>query len=73
MFDWLAEIGDMLSTIFHYFLNFITSMVQAVALLTSAVGFPVQIIGWMPMIVGTSITIVVAIAVVKLLVGWGNS
>ena len=73
MVDWLTEIGNMIASICQFFINFVSSLGQAIVVLTNASTAPVIMIPWMPIIIGTSITSVVAIAVLKLIVGWGNS
>lgn len=68
--DWLVQFLEMLWT---YLVNFIESLILFLSLINVALPLPVYLTGFVPSIIGASISAVVAIGVAKLLLGWGNT
>lgn len=69
----LESIWSYIETAFMYLENLIASLLQAILLLGSSVSIPLIVSTWVAPVIGASVVIVGAIAIVKLLVGWGNS
>lgn len=73
MFGFFDTIVDFFDTIWQFITNFITGLINAIVIVTQSTAIPLQLLVYVPSFIFTSITIVVAIGIVKLLVGWGNS
>lgn len=73
MFSFFDTIVDFFDTIWQFITNFITGLINAIFIITTATSIPLQLLVYVPSFIFTAITIVVAIGVVKLIVGWGNS
>lgn len=69
MFEFFSKIIGFISSVWDYFINFIESLVQAVAFLVSSSAFAVALIGYMPGIIGTAIVVFLAVFIVKFLIG----
>lgn len=72
MFNFFDTIVDFFDTIWQFITNFITGLINAIVIVTQATSIPLQLLVYVPSFIFTSITIVLAIGVVKLIVGWGN-
>lgn len=72
MFSFFDTIIDFFDTIWQFLTNIITGMINAIVIVTQATAIPLQLLVYVPSFIFTSITIVLAIGVVKLIVGWGN-
>lgn len=66
LLDFIQQIGS-------FFSNFLNSTVQALILVADAVIYPTIIAGWVFPTLASCIIIVAAVAIVKLILGWGNS
>lgn len=64
---------DFIFTIWNLVVNSISSLINAIVVVTQATTVPLQLISYVPAVIGASITLVVAIGVIKLVLGWGNS
>lgn len=53
--------------------NMVSSLLNATMLIANLPGFTATLLGQVPAIVGASISMVLAIGIVKLILGWGNS
>lgn len=73
MLNFFDMIADFFTSIWQMIINLISSMTNAVLIISSACSLPVQLLAFVPGIVGASITIVFAVGIVKLILGWGNS
>lgn len=69
MFDFFSKILGYVETVFEYFLNFIDSLFMAVNVLGNSTSLPLFIAGFVPEILSAAILVVVALAVVKFIVG----
>lgn len=72
MFKFFDSFMDFITTIWNLVVNTISSLINAVVIVTQATSVPVQLLSYVPAVIGASITLVVGIGVIKLLVGWGN-
>lgn len=69
MFSWMAAFSGYLDSFFDYFLNFISSFGEAIAVLVTSVTFALGISGFMPSIIGSAVSITIGLALVKFFVG----
>lgn len=69
----LESILSFISTIGTFISNMVLSLIQALQMVANSATVPVVAAGWVSPLIGSCITIVGAIAVIKLIVGWGNS
>lgn len=54
-------------------INLVTGLTNAILIVTSATSLPLKLLAFVPSFIGASITIVLAVGIVKLILGWGNS
>lgn len=69
MIDILQNIWGYIQMAFDALVNLISSLGTALALVTTSVTLPIQIAGYMPYILGASVTITTTVFVVKFIVG----
>jgi len=69
MLNFFQEIIGFVETIFDFFVSFIESLLMALGFIISSAPFNVVVASMMPTIIGTSVTIVVGIAIAKFLLG----
>ena len=53
--------------------NLVSGLVNALVIVTSSIQLPIQLLLYVPSFIGASITVVLAVGIVKLIIGWGNS
>lgn len=68
--DWIV---NLIETLFSFLINTIESLITFLLVLNDSLQLPFMLIGFAPAIIGASISAVVAIGVVKLILGWGNT
>ena len=73
MSNFFKAIADGLTMIVQFITNMVSSLLNATLLIANLPSFTTTLIGQVPAIIGASISIVLAIGVVKLVLGWGNS
>lgn len=73
MFKFFDSLMDFIFTIWNLVVNTISSLINAIVVVTQATTVPLQLVSYVPAVIGASITLVVAIGVIKLVLGWGNS
>ena len=73
MFKFFDSLMDFIFTIWNLVVNSISSLINAIVVVTQATTVPLQLISYVPAVIGASITLVVGIGVIKLVLGWGNS
>lgn len=73
MFKMFESFWDFIVTIWNLVTNMLSSLVNAILIITQSVSVPLQLLSYVPAVIGSAITIVVSIGVIKLLIGWGNS
>ena len=73
MTNFFNAIGDFFSQLFAFIHNIVGSMLNALAFVLYLPSFTAVLIGFVPAVLGASITAVLAVGVVKLVLGWGNS
>ena len=69
MLDALSKILGFIESVFEFFINLVESTFMALEVLTKAIVFPLELSGMMPAIIGSSMLIVVSLAVVKFILG----
>lgn len=69
MFDFLSSILGWLATLADYIISFFDSVSIAVVALSNSIALPLTLVGYMPVFIGSSITVIVAIMIVKFLIG----
>jgi hypothetical protein len=73
MKNFFSTLIESINMILLFIGNMVNSLLNATSLIANLPGFCATLIGQVPAIIGASITIVLAIGVVKLVLGWGNS
>lgn len=73
MSNFFKAIAEGLTMIVQFITNTVSSLLNATLLISNLPSFTATLIGQVPAIIGASISIVLAIGVVKLVLGWGNS
>lgn len=73
MSNFFKAIAEGLTMIVQFITNTVSSLLNATLLIANLPSFTSTLIGQVPAIIGASISIVLAIGVVKLVLGWGNS
>lgn len=71
--NFFKAIAEALDMIGMFLTNVLGSLLNATLLIANLPSFTATLIGQVPAIIGASISIVLAIGVVKLVLGWGNS
>ena len=69
MLNFFSWLGDIITMAWQYFINFITSLTSFTQVLLGAVALPQSLPGLTFGLLGSSVIIVAAISVVKILVG----
>ena len=69
MFDFFSKILGFVESFFEYFLNLIESLFLALRVLSTATQVPLFLSGYVPSILSSALLIVVALGVVKFIVG----
>lgn len=69
----LESVWSYIETAFMFLQNLVASLLQAILILFNSLSLPVTVSSWVAPVIGSSVIVVGAIAIVKLLVGWGNS
>lgn len=69
MFDFFEKIWGTVELVLAFFFNLIESMFSAIAVMSNGATFVIQLSGLMPTIIGSSMLIVVFMAVIKFLIG----
>lgn len=69
MFDFFEKIWGTVELVLSFFFNLIESMFSAVLVMSNGATFVLQLSGLMPTIIGSSMLIVVFMAVIKFLIG----
>ena len=69
MFDFFEQVLGMLESFFEFFINTCESLFTATEVLTKAVVFPMELVGLLPSLLGSSLLIVISLATVKFIIG----
>lgn len=69
MFDFFDKILGFIESAWQFVINIINSLVIALETLTQSVTLPLKLVAYVPGILGSAITIVVSLAIVKFIVG----
>ena len=69
MFKFFDQIIDYIQRLFDFLVNIIKALRTAIVVLTSAVQFPLGLVGYLPVILGSCIVVVVAVGAVKFIIG----
>ena len=69
MLDALANIVGILQTVWGYLANLLGSLYIFIDILAGSIVLPLELVGFMPALLGASVTAVISLAVVKLIVG----
>lgn len=65
-FNWIS---NLIMLAFDYFLSFISSLISGLGIMLNAIPWATTFIGYMPIILGSSMVAILAIAVIKFLLG----
>lgn len=72
MLNFFGSIVDFFQSIWSFLTNLVSSLLTALTLLQQLPLFTTSLLGLVPGVLGSCIAVVVAIGIVKLIVGWGN-
>lgn len=70
--NFFQSLIDYVQAFFSYLINIIENLITAVGLLIQLPTIVNTLVGYVPPIIGTCCIVIVSVAVVKLIVGWGN-
>lgn len=71
--NFFNAILDFFTNIYSFLSNMISSLLNASMLISYLPTFMVTLTGFVPSVIGASVTAVLAIGVIKLILGWGNA
>lgn len=71
--NFFKAVQEFFDQIGMFITNVVSSLLNAVLLIGNLPSFMEVLIGFVPPIIGASLTAVLAIGIVKLVLGWGNS
>lgn len=69
MFDFFDKFIGFLEIIWDFFINLVNSLIIALSATVTAATLPVTLMPFLPAIIGSSVMIVIAFAVVKFIIG----
>ena len=69
MFKFFDQVLGFFETLFSFFLNFIESLLMALAVIAESIIYTPVLVGLVPAVVGSAVTIGIAIYVVKFIIG----
>lgn len=69
MFDFFSKILGFIETVFEFFINLVESLFKALEILAKSIVFPFELVGFLPAFLGSAMVIVIAVGVIKFLVG----
>lgn len=72
MLQFFESIADFLSSAWQMVTNFFSSLITAIDIVSKAALMPPMLLAYVPAFIGSCIAMVLAVGVIKLLVGWGN-
>ena len=73
MFNFFDALWSFINTIFNFIVNFISGLITMIGILANVVTLPVTVSGYFTPLLSGCIIAVTSIAVIKLLLGWGNT
>lgn len=73
MFTFFTSITDFFNAAWTFVSNMVSSMLNAFTLIQSTILFTAELPAYLPGILGASVSIVVALGLLKLVLGWGNA
>lgn len=68
LIDWFSYIGEIVTVAFDYFLNIVGSILAAMNLIIASINFPLDLVGFLPSVLGTAVIVTLAIAVINFLI-----
>lgn len=69
MFDFFSTVLGWFQTLANFIISLVESLILAIVALINSIQLPIILIGYMPAVIGASISIIIAIMVVKFLLG----
>ena len=72
MFDGIGVIVEYIRMIFDFIMNIIESLISAIGVLSASVQTLILMLGYLPSILGASVTIVLTVVIVNYLIGRSN-
>ena len=69
MFAFFDQIFGFLETVWEFFISLVNSLIVALTATVTAATLPVTLMPFLPAIIGSSVMIVIAFAVVKFIIG----
>lgn len=72
MLQFFESITDFLASAWQMITNFFSSLITAIDIVSQAALMPPMLLAYVPAFIGSCIAMVLAVGVIKLIVGWGN-
>lgn len=72
MLDFFDSVINFFDLLWQFISNMISGIITLLQILVNMVSLPTKLLNWVPGVIGSSILIVAAIGVAKLIAGWGN-
>lgn len=69
MFEFFDSLIGYIEVFFEYVSTIIGSLISFVTIIPQAISFPLGMVGFLPVLIGTSVLTVVGVSVIKLIVG----
>lgn len=69
MLDWLSQIGGIITAFGQFFIQLIETLVLTLSFLMEAVELPIMLLGFLPSIIAAPMLIVLALLIVKFIIG----
>lgn len=69
MFDFFNQLIGYIEVVFNYLYNTVTSFIMALGFLATSLSFPQAILGSLPPIIASSVLCVMAVYVIRFLIG----
>ena len=73
MLNFFDMIVDFFTSIWQIIVNLVSGLINAILIVFSSVEIPLKLIAFVPSFISASVTIVIAVGITKLIIGWGNS
>ena len=69
MIDFFEKVLGFFESFFEFFLNIVESLFAGIAVLSTSLTLPYFLIGYLPAILGSAMLIIIALAIIKFIIG----
>lgn len=71
--DFFSSIWNFFQALWDFLVNMVSSIITALFVVQDSMQLPALLPGIVPGIIGSCVAAVSAVAIIKLIIGWGNS